>query len=224
MPGLIASALYIGVSVMSDFGNPMIVAGRYKVLAVEIYTQLTGWMNGGVSAVLGLILIIPSVVLFYFQNRLLNKTQSKLAVISGNSHISDGERQNSPSVFARILLTVFCSFITLCIILQFLSIIAGSFQKLWGIDTAFTLKHLKTVQNCGTELWNTVRFSTEAAFLSTLIALFASFFVFRTKLPLKKYIDALIQLPSAVPGTLFGLAWAVFFAKLKFHKSIACSH
>ena len=62
--GILSAALFIAVSVLSDFGNPMIVAGRFRVLAVEVYTQLTGWVNAGTSAVLGLILVIPSVLLF----------------------------------------------------------------------------------------------------------------------------------------------------------------
>ena len=56
LPSIFSSMLFIAVSVMSDFGNPMIVGGRFRVLAVEIYTQLTGWMNWGTSTVLGIIL------------------------------------------------------------------------------------------------------------------------------------------------------------------------
>ena len=44
-PGILSSFLFIAVSVLSDFGNPLIVGGRFRVLAVEIYTQLTGWLN-----------------------------------------------------------------------------------------------------------------------------------------------------------------------------------
>ena len=34
--GILSAALFIAVSVLSDFGNPMIVAGRFRVLAVEV--------------------------------------------------------------------------------------------------------------------------------------------------------------------------------------------
>lgn len=217
LTGIISSALFIAVSVMSDFGNPMIVAGRFKVLAVEIYTQLTGWMNIGTSAVLGLILVVPSVILFYLQNRMMTKNTSHFAIISGNS--LNVRSVNKPSLPARILLTLFCSFITLCVISQFAAIIAGSFQQLWGINLDFTLKHIKAVLSWKTEIFNSVKFAFEAAIISTFLASFAAFIVYRTNLPFRKYIDVLIQLPSAIPGTLFGLAWAIFFAKLKFNNS-----
>lgn len=218
MPGILSSVLFIAVSVLSDFGNPMIVAGRYKVLAVEIYTQLTGWLNGGASAVLGIFLVIPSIILFIFQNRIVIKNMEKTATIGGNSNSSIEGHGNS-GMLTRVLLTIFCTFISLCVIAQFAAIIAGTFQKLWGINTEFTLAHIKNISNCKTELGNTIRFAFEAAILSTFLAALTAFLVYRTKSPCKKFIDTVIQLPAAVPGTLFGLAFSIAAAKCNFHNS-----
>ena len=219
-PGIISSVLYVAVSVMSDFGNPMIVAGRYRVLAVEIYTQLTGWMNKGTSAVLGIILVIPSIVLFILQNKFAAKNMTKVAVIGGHSSsASSFSAHNKPGPLTRLFLTLFCGFITLCIVAQFAAIIAGSFQKLWGIDVAFTWNHIKNIARCKKELLNSVRFALYAAFFSTLIASLCAFLVSRTKCPLKKYMDSVIQLPAAIPGTLFGLAILLASSKIRFHNS-----
>lgn len=219
-PGIISSVLYVAVSVMSDFGNPMIVAGRYRVLAVEIYTQLTGWMNKGTSAVLGIILVIPSIILFVLQNKFAEKNMTKVAVIGGHSSSSSSlSAHNKPGFLTRLLLTLFCGFITLCIVAQFAAIIAGSFQKLWGIDVTFTWNHIKNIARCKKELLNSVRFALYAAFFSTLIASLCAFLVSRTKCPLKKYMDSVIQLPAAIPGTLFGLAILLASSKIGFNNS-----
>ncbi len=215
-PGILSAVLFIAVSVMSDFGNPMIVAGRYKVLAVEIYTQLTGWVNSGTSAVLGILLVIPSLVLFVLQNKLTKNAMLKVATIGGNSHTASNNR---PNLAVRLLLTVFCLFISFCVFAQFAAIIAGSLQKLWGINTSFTLNHIKNLARCSLELYNSLRFAFEAAVISTVVAAVAAFIVYRTVYPLKKYIDSVIQLPAAVPGTLFGLAFSLAAAKLNFHNS-----
>ena len=215
-PGILSAVLFIAVSVMSDFGNPMIVAGRYKVLAVEIYTQLTGWVNSGTSAVLGILLVVPSLVLFVLQNKLTKNAMLKIATIGGNSHTASDEK---PNAAVRLLLTLFCLFISLCVFAQFAAIIAGSFQKLWGINVSFTLDHIKNLARCRLELLNSMRFAFEAAVISTFIAAIAAFIVYRTEYPLKKYIDSVIQLPAAVPGTLFGLAFSLAAAKLNFHNS-----
>ena len=215
-PGILSAVLFIAVSVMSDFGNPMIVAGRYKVLAVEIYTQLTGWVNSGTSAVLGILLVIPSLVLFVLQNKLTKNAMLKIATIGGNSHTASNNR---PNFAVRLLLTLFCLFISLCVFAQFAAIIAGSFQKLWGVNTSFTLSHIKNLARCSLELCNSLRFAFEAAVITTIFAAIAAFIVYRTEYPLKKYIDSVIQLPAAVPGTLFGLAFSLAAAKLNFHNS-----
>lgn len=217
-PTLLSSFLFIAVSVLSDFGNPMIVGGRFKVLAVEIYTQLTGWMNAGTSAALGLVLLIPSLGLFFLQNRLFKKQSKKTAILGGKgSAVKNGGNSSSEpvfrnSVFADILLFLFVTFIALAVLLQFVSIIAGSFQKLWGIDTTFTFEHVKKTFRYGKEFRNSVLFALSASTLSALISLFVSFCVHRTgfgRLIGKSFVDSLIQLPSAIPGSLFGLAFSI---------------
>src|SRR5690606_13808108 len=60
-PALLAAALFISIGVLGDFGNPMLVGGRFQVLATAVYTQLTGWASFGTSAALGLVLLVPAV-------------------------------------------------------------------------------------------------------------------------------------------------------------------
>ena len=214
--GILSAALFIAVSVLSDFGNPMIVAGRFRVLAVEVYTQLTGWVSAGTSAVLGIILVIPSVILFILQNRLMKKQEAKLATIGGKGSQLP-EKKSSP--LTRVLLTVFCSFISLLILAQFVSILAGAFQKLWGINTAFTLDHIKMMGKYAAELKNSILFAFIAAIFSTILASLITFFVSRTSLPCKKYLDIGVQIPAAVPGSLFGLALSLASNRLHLHFS-----
>lgn len=218
LPSIFSSMLFIAVSVMSDFGNPMIVGGRFRVLAVEIYTQLTGWMNWGTSTVLGIILLIPSITMFIFQNRLTKKNLLKTATSSEKKDSLADETLKSCRII-KIFMTVFCILISFCVLAQFIAIIAGSFQKLWGIDTTFTLKHIQNLKRCTKELSNSFSFSLISALLSTFIGGFCVFYVYRTKSPLKKYFDVLVQLPAAVPGTLFGLAISIAASKLKFTNS-----
>lgn len=202
-PGILTSCLFIAVSVLSDFGNPLIVAGRFKVLAVEIYTQLTGWLNAGTSAILGITLLVPACILFALQNYVTRKHSVKTATIGGKI----SPREDSPvSLPARILLALFCLFIALCVLAQFIAIVAGSFQKLWGIQTQFTMEHFKSLQRYSKELKNSLFFAFTAAIMSALIATVTSFLVHRTNVPFRKTIDTVIQLPAAVPGSLFGLA------------------
>lgn len=201
--GIASALLFIAVSVLSDFGNPMIVAGRFRVLAVEIYTQLTGWLNAGTSAVLGLVLLAPSVALFMVQHCLLSANGVRLATIGGKAQILGAAK---PSRVARVLLTAFCALMALCVLAQLAALVAGSVQRLWGVNTAFTLDHLAAMHLYVRELANSLVFALIAAFCSTVLAAVCAYFVRRTAAPLRKPMDVLSQLPAAVPGSLFGLA------------------
>ena len=214
--GIIASILFIAVSVMSDFGNPMIVAGRYRVLAVEIYTQLTGWVKAGKSAVLGLTLVLPSMILFFVQNKITKKNMLRLSTIGSKGFSATGKKR---SIASKIFLTAFCTIISLCVLAQFVAIIAGSFQKVWGVKTEFTLSHIKSLSKCTKELKNTLHFAFLGAAISTVFASISSYIVYRTKCPLKRFIDIIAQLPAAIPGSLFGLAFSLSCTKLNFHNS-----
>lgn len=220
-PGILSSFLFIAVNVLSDFGNPLIVAGRFRVLAVEIYTQLTGWLNVGTSAVLGIILVVPSVVLFVIQNRMLKNVSPRLSSIGGKSGNSgfQGAQDSCCGKAATVLLTVFVSFVSLCVISQLLSIVAGSFQKLWGINTAFTLDHIKAVGRYSKGLRNSLLFALISSTLSTIIGVCTSYMVHRAHVPLRKTMDTLAQLPSAIPGSLLGLAISIGASKIHFRCS-----
>lgn len=205
--GIVSSFLFIAVSVLSDFGNPLIVGGRFKVLAVEIYSQLTGWLNVGTSCVLGIVLVLPSLILFFAQRKIAVKTSSRLSFTSIGADVSNGRGNSSRA--SRIIFTVFVSFVTLCVLLQFASIVAGSFQKLWGVDSAFTLNHMKSVSKYAREIGNSLLFAFISAVLSTFIALVSGYVVHRTNMPLKKTIDVFSQISSAIPGSLLGLSISV---------------
>lgn len=217
--GILSSLLFIAVSVLSDFGNPLIVAGRFRVLAVEIYTQLTGWLNVGTSAVLGIILVVPSIILFILQNRLMNKTGTRLSTIGGKATAVYKTKNESCSKAANVLLFIFVLSITLMIIAQFAAIVAGSFQKLWGLNTTFTTEHIKAVFKYGKELKNSILFAFVSAILGTVIATVSVYIVHRTDLPLRKTVDTLAQLPSAIPGSLLGLAISIAANTMRFRVS-----
>lgn len=228
--GILGSLLFVAVNVLSDFGNPLIVAGRFRVLAVEIYTQLTGWLNVGTSAVLGIVLVVPSVLFFLLQNRVMKKKFMKSAAIGGKDggfspklfqriSAKQNESEKSVSCFANVLLFIFVLFISACVIAQFVSIVAGSFQKLWGINTEFTLEHIKSLKRYSMGLKNSIGFALIAAVLSTIVAIVASYMVHRTNVPLRKTIDTFAQLPSAIPGSLLGLSLSIAATRLHFRAS-----
>ena len=206
--GLVSAALFIAVSVMSDFGNPVLIGGRFNVLAVDLYTQLTGWSNAGTSAVLGIILLAPASVLFALQRFLFYKKSARAAVI--------GSRSSSmplpfPPLWVRALLFVFCACIAFIVAAQFLAVIGGAFSRVWGADSSFTAAHFFTALNYRDELFNTLLCAFCAALAASFFASLIAFLTHRTNLPLRKAAESAAMLPAAIPGSLIGLAFVLAF-------------
>ena len=80
---------------------------------------------------------------------------------------------------------------------------------MWGVNTAFTLDHIRSLYKYLPELRNSVCFALVSALLATLIASLTAYITHRTQLPFRRTLDVVAQLPSAIPGTLFGLALAL---------------
>jgi iron(III) transport system permease protein len=208
LPGILSALLFIAISVLSDFGNPMLIGGRYNVLAVELYTQLTGWANAGTSAVLGIILLVPALALFLVQRLFLGKQGGRLATV-GDRTSSMGH--SLPALPVRVLLFLFCGLLSLIVLAQFLSVVGGAFSRIWGVDSRFTGEHLLAALSYRGELANTLIFAFLAAAGTTLVSSLTAFFVLRTGLPFRGIIDSAVMIPAAIPGSLLGLAYVIGF-------------
>src|SRR5689334_17502034 len=58
-PGLASAALIVFILCMTDFGNPILIGGRYNVLATEIYAQVIGMNDFPAAAVMSVVLLLP---------------------------------------------------------------------------------------------------------------------------------------------------------------------
>jgi iron(III) transport system permease protein len=215
--GIVSSSLFIAISVLSDFGNPILIGGRFNVLAVDLYTQLTGWSNAGTSAVMGIILLIPAMVLFIFQRAAFYKKSGRAATVGsrasgfGTRGETDTPRLLLPPLWVRALLFVFCAFIAFIVAAQFLAVAGGTFSRVWGIDPTFTAEHFFASLGYKTELTNTFFCAFLGAAASTIVAALTAFFAHRTTLPLRRAADFVVTLPAAIPGSLIGLAFVLAF-------------
>src|SRR5439155_1180762 len=63
-PGLASAALIVFILCMTDFGNPILIGGRYNVLATEIYAQVIGMSNFAAGSAMSAVLIVPCLVAY----------------------------------------------------------------------------------------------------------------------------------------------------------------
>lgn len=207
-PALLAAALFISIGVLGDFGNPMLVGGRFQVLATAVYTQLTGWASFGTSAVLGLVLLVPAVLLFAAQQWVQSVTHGRFATVGGRSS-SLAPVAGAP--WLRWSLFALCVLVTLFVVANLGVILLGALTRLWGVDFSVTFEHARYVLSHVGGLGNSLRFAALASVLCTALAGLVAYLVKRGQVPARTSLDLATLLPAAIPGTLMGVAFVLAF-------------
>lgn len=207
-PGVAAAALLVAIAVLGDFGNPMLIAGRYRVLATEAYQQISGWADLRMGSVLSLALLLPAVAFFWLQLRLQGRSAARYVTVGGR-----GSRMEAAPVhpLLRWGLFAFCLLIALFILAQYAVILLGAFTPTWGVDYSFTLRNFDNVFRRSGELWNSLRFAGSAALACAFLATITAYLVHRMRVPFGRTLDLVALLPGAIPGTLLGISYILAF-------------
>ena len=206
-PGLASAALLVGIYTLSDFGNPMLIGGPFKVLATETYTQVTGWGDLRMAAALSAALLLPSLALFLVQRHALAGRGSHVTVTG------KGSFQAAPPTPAlvRVLLVAGCGLVAAVLVATYAVVFVGAFARTWGVDWRPTLENFEYTVFRGRQLWNSVVFATLAAAGGSVFAVLAAFLIRRVRVPGRAALDFAAVLPAAVPGTLLGLGYVLAF-------------
>lgn len=207
MPGILSSMLLIFTESLADFGTPLILSGRFNVLSVQAYLQITGNDNQSGGAALALLLLIPSLIAFFFQNYLLEK--KSFVTVSGKAATSSLILK-SKTLSAALFST--CMFFVCFIFLFYGLVFVGSFTKLWGLDYSFTLENYSDAFTLG---WDYIKDSLILAAIATpftgIFGMVIAYIVERKKPPGSKWLEVISMLTFAVPGTVVGIGYILSF-------------
>jgi iron(III) transport system permease protein len=208
-PAIMAATLMVFMTNLSAFGAPALLGGGISVLAVESVIQTLGVLDWGMGTTLSIILLIPSFLLFYFQNWYRSK-RSYVTITGAPTHT---EIRKTPWRIKGPIFG-FCFLLSVIILVTYLVIFLGGFSKVWGVDSSFTLNHYRLVfTNTLRSITNSLILSSIGAFFATLLGLLIAYLIVRQSFMGQKVMDFLGTLPYAVPGTMMGLGFVVAFNK-----------
>ncbi len=207
IPGIASAALLVSMLALSDFGNPMVIGGAYRVMAVEAYLQVVGMQNMSMGAVISVVLLLPSLLFFLLQRYWVSRRQ--YTSVSGKG---GGLEPIAIPTAVKWGLFAFLTLVSLFVIAIFVVIVWGAFARTWGIDWSLTIDNFEFTffARLG-HIWNSVRFSLAAGFGTAIFAVIAAYILLRKRFAGKKTFDFLVVLPAALPGTLIGIAFIFAF-------------
>lgn len=206
MPGILGAALLISAAVLSDFGNPLLIGGRFSVLATEIYVQATTMMKIENAAVLCLFLLIPSVTFFMIQTYYLSR--KSFITVTGTTARSELKPTNP---WIKWTLFIFCLIISIIVILLYGAIFVGAFTKVWGVDYSFSLENLKNAMGSRGALKNSLTFAVVAAICNSFLGVIIAYILLRKKFFGRGFMDFISVILFVIPGTIVGVGYITVF-------------
>lgn len=208
--GLISAIFVAFTYSFTDFGAPSVVGGNFNVLATDVYKQVVGQQNFNMGAVVGIILLFPAVLSFVV-DRITSQKQS--AAISAKSV----PYQIKPHKITDFVATVFCSMVAIAMILFFAVALFASLIKLWPYNLTLTLSNYDlshvSAGNGVIGFRNSVLISLMTAFLGTILTFVGAYMIEKNyRFPLSRKITYFLSImPLAIPGTVVGLSFILFF-------------
>ena len=203
--GLVSACFVVFTLVVTDFGAPKAIGGKFGVMATEIYNQVSGQQNFSMGATVSVVLLIPAAVAFLV-DRLVQRRQ--YALVSSASKPLEPRRRP----LADRLLFAYCAAIAAFIAGLYLTILVYSLVKRWPYNFTPTLLHYRFDTVGGyAPLWNSLYVAAWTALVGTVLTFAGAYIVEKCRPPLRGALYLLSLLPVSIPGMVLGLAYIFAF-------------
>ena len=207
-PGLASSFLLLFVEAIADIANPLILGGDFTVLASRIYIAITGEFDTVAAAMLSIILVLPSLVVFMVQHYWISR--KSVIVVTGRP---SGELSVITHPVVRWSLFAVTMGVSSLILLMHGTIWVGAFTRLIGIDNTLTLDHFAFILlGIGAKaITDTTVLTVLAVSIATFLGLAIAWLGVRHQFVGNGLLDGFSMLGIAVPGTVIGIGYVMTF-------------
>lgn len=203
--GILSAAFVVFTITITDFGNAVVIGGDFSVLAMEIYSQVSGQMKFGMGAVVGILLLLPAAASIWIE-RAASRRQKTIGTSSAIPHVPQPlQRLDIP--FYLVNMTI-----ALLIVTVIATVVIASMIRLWPYRLDLTLKHYN-IDLAGdyAPLWTSIWISALAAVIGTLLLFLVTFGIRRQPGKSADFAALLSALPVGVPGLVLGLSYVFTF-------------
>jgi iron(III) transport system permease protein len=207
--GLVSAFFVCFTLVITDFGVPKVLGGKFNVLATDIYKQVVGRLDFEMGAVVGMVLLVPAVFAF-FADRIAQRRQ--VALLSSRAV----PYEPKPNHAFDVAMLAFCVVVGAIILTVLGTACFASFAKFWPYNLSFSLNHYDfDLMDGGSwnSYFNTLELAAWTAVIGTAAVFTGAYLVEKSKGAKtgRGLMQFLCMIPMAVPGLVLGLAYIFFF-------------
>ncbi len=209
LPSVSAGALIAFMMSLANFGTPMLLGRRFRVLptmAYNLYTSEIG-ENPGLASTVSILLILVSTLILFFQRYAAARRKYSSTMLNRQVITRLHGLKNIGAHFVCYLI-VFISTLPLAVVVIY------SFRKTKGpvFQSGFGLQsYQKIFHDVPKTITNSLTFSLIAVILIVSVGTLLGFVLSRKTNVAAKVLDPLLMIPYIVPGTVLGIGFIVAF-------------
>jgi len=209
IPSITTGALLVFVASFSEFGTPIILGERFRVLPVLIYGEFVNEFGGRptFASTLSVLLLVVTTAALAFQRIVATR------FAFGAPTIRPLEPQEQP-LAKRILATAFVLLLMGIALLRIANIVISSFLKAngpvllpqWSLDS-----FRRIAPRLWTPLSNTILFTTIATVFCAAVGTAVGYIIVRRRNFLSNSLDTIVMFSYAVPGVVLGVGLVISY-------------
>lgn len=210
---LISIVFSIFTMIITDYGVPLMVGGKYTTISTVMYQEVIGQLNFGKGTVYGALLLIPAVIAFLID--LGNKDK-------GNTSYVTKPRKQTSNKAARGAAYGCCTITSVFVLLPLVAFALLAFATDYPQNLSITLENLaKAIKLKAGQYWmNSVTIALVTSILGTLLAFVTAYMTARMKSPVSRFLHLSAITSAAIPGIVLGLSYALTFSHLTIYRTM----
>lgn len=190
--------------IITDYGVPLMVGGRYKTLPVIMYEEVIGRLDFEQGSVFALLLLLPALAAFLID--MLCRTYAGINFASRSFCIKQ-------SVFRDSLAMGILAVVSAAVVYPLLSFVQLSVASRYPKDMSFTLRNIISTIDKGalSYLANSVMIALAVGAIGMTAAFLCAYLTVRLPFRGARFLHLMAIISLAVPGIVLGLAYVMFF-------------
>ena len=211
---LISVVFAVFTLVITDYGVPLMIGGRFITLPVLMYQEVIGLLNFSRGSVIGSFLLIPAVVAFVFD--LLNRDRANQNFIIQEKTKAESKLRDAA---AACYVIIICFIIALPVLVFAVLTLINSYP----VDMSISFRNITRTMNMGAGryLGNSLIIAMWVSVLGTALSWFIAYFTARTPGKSSRMLHLISITSLAIPGMVLGLSYVLFFKGSFIYGSLA---
>jgi iron(III) transport system permease protein len=216
-PAVVAGSIYTFVTAASMFEIPALLAAPFNihVFSTLMYDALqpsVGLPNFGIAGVFGMMLLVPTLALLYYYQKLI-KLSHRYATVTGKGY---RPKLTDLGSWQWLGLLFVVGYLLIDMVLPYLAVVWTSLLPSIQLPSMETFRNIQfssytdalAVLKSSRAIGNTVQLILFTGFFSMAVGLIMSWITLRTRMPGRFALDNVAMLPQVVPGIAMAFAMA----------------